>query len=482
MSSTEQEGGGGMASDSDRSGDREENDAGAEPHRSASGDGAAAVPMAEADEATSGGAAPELELVEEEGRPLRGIDYVFRILKHESFAGLLLILAATGALVMANTPGFAPLYEHFLHMKGLVQIGEVKIEKHLLHWINDGLMAIFFLQVGLELKREFRVGELKRPERIVMPALAAFGGMLVPAIIYTLVNLAHPENLRGWAIPTATDIAFALGVLSLLGRRVPLALKTFLLALAMFDDLGAIVVIALFYTESLNATALVSAGVFLAVLAVFNLLRIRAIGPYLIVGVFMWASVLESGVHATLAGFLLALTIPYVTPKERGKVEVHHMHENPALALEHMLVPYVTLFIMPLFAFANAGVAISGDIRQLLAAPVTLGIVLGLFLGKQMGVFGTIWLGLKLGWMRLPHGVELRHVWGVSLLAGIGFTMSLFIGSLSFQGVAQEGAVRLGVLSGTLVSAICGFLVLLFTLRRKTAISAPGDMATENGH
>ncbi len=437
-------------------------------------DAAAADPPA----ASSPVDAPDLELEENEGRPLRGIDYVFLVIKHESFAGLLLILAAAAALVMANDPVLSHLYEHFLHMKGVVQVGEVRIEKHLLHWINDGLMAIFFLQVGLELKREFYVGELKSRDQIILPALAAFGGMLVPAIIYALVNIAHPENLRGWAIPTATDIAFALGVLSLLGKRVPLALKTFLLALAMFDDLGAIIVIALFYTESLNATALWWASVFLGVLVFFNVvLRIRAIGPYLIIGLFMWASVLESGVHATLAGFLLALTIPYVTPKERGTVEVHHMHDNPALALEHMLVPYVTLFIMPLFAFANAGVALSGNVAELLTAPITLGIVLGLFIGKQVGVFGTIWLGTRMGLMRLPHGIHMWSIWGVSLLAGIGFTMSLFIGSLSFEGIAQQNAVRLGVLTGTMFSAIAGFVVLLFTLRHNAAKSAPETAA-----
>ncbi len=430
---------------------------------------------------TNGGdTAPELELTEEDSRPLRGIDYVFRVIRHESFAGLLLILAATAALLMANDPVLSHYYEGFLHLKAMVQIGDVRIEKHLLHWINDGLMAIFFLQVGLELKREFYVGELKSREQVILPALAALGGMAVPAVIYALVNIAHPENLRGWAIPTATDIAFALGILSLLGKRVPLALKTFLLALAMFDDLGAIIVIALFYTESLNATALTWAGALLAILVFFNVvLRIRAIGPYLIVGLFMWASVLESGVHATLAGFLLALTIPYVTPKQRGTLETHHMHDNPALALEHMLVPYVTLLIMPLFAFANAGVTLSGNIAELFTAPITLGIALGLFIGKQVGVFGTIWLGTRTGLMRLPHGIHLPSIWGVSLLAGIGFTMSLFIGSLSFDDLARQNAVRLGVLTGTLFSAVAGFVVLLFALRHNS-VKSPPETTTES--
>ncbi len=405
-----------------------------------------------------------------ENRAIRAVDYIHAFLRHESVSGILLVLAAALAMIMANHPALAPLYDTFLHTKASVKIGSIGLEKGLLHWINDGLMAIFFLLVGLELKREYHAGELKSRERIVMPALAALGGMLVPAVIYVAINAVSPENLRGWAIPTATDIAFALGILALLGKRVPLALKTFLLALAMFDDLGAIVIIALFYTDNLVPGELVAAGAAIAVLLLLNrVLRVRALAPYIIVGVFMWASVLKSGIHATLAGFVLALTIPYVTERERGHEEVHHVPDNPALALEHMLQPWVAWFIMPIFAFANAGVAISGDITGVLANPVTLGIAMGLFLGKQVGVVGGVMLGRALGWLSLPPGMSLAHLWGIGLLAGIGFTMSLFIGTLSFAAPEQQAAVRIGVLGGTLLSAVAGYVLLLLTLPRKSS-------------
>ena len=405
-----------------------------------------------------------------ENRAIRAVDYIHAFLRHESVSGILLVLAAILAMIMANHPALAPLYDSFLHTKASVKIGDIGLEKGLLHWINDGLMAIFFLLVGLELKREYYAGELKSRERVVMPALAALGGMAVPALVYVVINAGNPENLRGWAIPAATDIAFALGILALLGKRVPLALKTFLLALAMFDDLGAIVIIALFYTESLDVSQLAAAGSAIVVLLFFNrVLRIRALAPYIIVGVFMWASVLKSGIHATLAGFVLALTIPYVTARERGHEEVHHVPDNPALSLEHMLQPWVAWFIMPIFAFANAGVNVSGDIMAVLANPVTLGIALGLFLGKQAGVVGGVLLGRALGWLTLPPGTRLAHLWGIGMLAGIGFTMSLFIGALSFTAPEQQAAVRIGVLGGTLLSAVTGYLLLLLTLPRKSS-------------
>ncbi len=405
-----------------------------------------------------------------ENRAIRAVDYIHAFLRHESVSGILLVLAAILAMIMANHPALAPLYDSFLHTKASVKIGDIGLEKGLLHWINDGLMAIFFLLVGLELKREYYAGELRSRERVVMPALAALGGMAVPALVYVVINVGNPENLRGWAIPAATDIAFALGILALLGKRVPLALKTFLLALAMFDDLGAIVIIALFYTESLDVSQLAAAGSAIVVLLFFNrVLRIRALAPYIIVGVFMWASVLKSGIHATLAGFVLALTIPYVTARERGHEEVHHVPDNPALSLEHMLQPWVAWFIMPIFAFANAGVNVSGDIMAVLANPVTLGIALGLFLGKQAGVVGGVLLGRALGWLTLPPGTRLAHLWGIGMLAGIGFTMSLFIGALSFTAPEQQAAVRIGVLGGTLLSAVTGYLLLLLTLPRKSS-------------
>ena len=413
------------------------------------------------------------------GVSLRAVDFIQSFLRHESISGLLLVFAAAAAMVMANYPMLAPLYDSFLHVKASVKIGSIGLEKSLLHWINDGLMAIFFLLVGLELKREFYAGELSSRERVVMPALAAIGGMALPAVIFVAINGANPENLRGWAIPTATDIAFALGILALLGKRVPLALKTFLLALAMFDDLGAIIIIAVFYTDTLNLYELGAAAAAIAVLMFFNRgLRIRSLAPYIIVGLFMWASVLKSGVHATLAGFVLALTIPYVTARERGTEDVHHVADNPALVLEHMLHPWVIWFIMPVFAFANAGVSLDGDIGALLLDPLTLGVALGLFFGKQAGVVGAVMVGRALGWLTLPPGVRLTHLWGVGLLAGIGFTMSLFIGTLSFVTEAQQTAMRLGVLTGTMLSAVTGWLVLVLSLPRMpggAGVAASGD-------
>ncbi len=407
------------------------------------------------------------------GPPLRAVTYIHSFLKHDSTSGILLIIAALAAMVAANHPALSAWYDHFLHTKGVVKLGEFDIEKGLLHWINDGLMAIFFLLVGLELKREFLGGELSSRDRIIMPALAALGGMVLPAVVYIAINYNDPLNLKGWAIPAATDIAFALGILALLGKRVPLALKTFLLALAMFDDLGAIVIIALFYTQNLDLHELAIAGVALLVLIFMNrVLYIRAIGPYLIVGAFMWSAVLESGVHATLAGFVLALCIPYVTAKERGYDDVHYVKENPALVLEHMLHPYVALLIMPLFAFANAGVKLEGPILELLTHPVTLGIALGLFIGKQLGVLGAVLLGQKLGLLRIPSEMRIAHLYGVALLAGIGFTMSLFIGTLSFADPEHASAVRVGVLLGSLMSAVAGYLVLTLTLPRNSATPA----------
>ncbi len=428
-------------------------------------------------EQTGNDAAPTTRPVAgaQKGRPrsIRAIDYIHAFLKHDSTSGVLLVLAAIAAMFMANHPSLSTWYDHFLHTRAVLQVGEFDIDKGLLHWINDGLMAIFFLLVGLELKREFFAGELSSRDRIIMPALAAFGGMAIPAAVYVAINWGDATNLRGWAIPAATDIAFALGILSLLGKRVPLALKTFLLALAMFDDLGAIVIIALFYTENLDLHELALAGSALLVLLFMNfVLRIRAIGPYLIVGAFMWTAVLESGVHATLAGFVLALTIPYITAQERGTHDVYSSHDNPALILEHNLAPYVSLLIMPLFAFANAGVRIEGPILDVITHPVTLGIALGLFVGKQLGVFGAVWLGKKMGLLQIPSSLRLSHLYGVALLAGIGFTMSLFIGTLSFADPAHATAVRVGVLSGSFLSAVAGYVLLHLTLPHKSATSA----------
>ncbi len=402
----------------------------------------------------------------DDSRILRAAGYIQTFLKGGAASGLLLMLAAAAAMLAANHAALSPLYEAFLDTVAAVRLGAFAIEKPILLWINDGLMAIFFLLVGLELKREFLAGELSSRDRVIMPAIAALGGMAAPALVYVVIVLVsgQPELLRGWAIPTATDIAFALGILSLLGKRVPLALKTFLLALAMFDDLGAIVVIAVFYSDKLDFAPMMMAAAAIAALFLLNRAGVRKLGPYLIIGLLMWASVLKSGIHATLAGFVLALLIPYVTARQRGREEVEHIGDNPALVLEHALVPYVSYFVMPLFAFANAGVALPGSLAQTLVQPLTLGILLGLFAGKQLGVFGGVWLATRAGLIKPMEGVRPVHLYGVAMLTGVGFTMSLFIGTLSFDTLEHAAAVRIGVLGGSLLAAVGGLTLLALTL------------------
>lgn len=383
-------------------------------------------------------------------------------LKTEAAGGVVLMAAALAALIWANSGG-AGWYHALLEAPVGVRFGPVGLEKHLIHWINDGLMAIFFLLVGLEIKRESLVGELSSRERAALPAIAALGGMAAPALVYVLFNLATPDTLRGWAIPAATDIAFAVGVLALLGSRVPASLRIFLLALAIIDDLGAIVIIAIFYTADLNLTALGLAGVGLAALAGLNRAGVRRLAPYLLVGAFLWVCVLKSGVHATLAGVAVAFAIPL-----RGDDRVHHGH-SPLETLEHALHPWVAFAIMPVFAFANAGVSLAGLTLDKLLAPVPLGIALGLFIGKQLGVFGAAWLAVKAGWCARPHGASWGQVYGVAIITGIGFTMSLFIGNLAFPGDGQAAAVRLGVLGGSLLSALVGYVVLAAHAQRAVA-------------
>jgi NhaA family Na+:H+ antiporter len=341
-----------------------------------------------------------------------------------------------------------------------VRFGAFEIAKPLLLWINDGLMAVFFFLVGLELKREVLEGELSTPAQAVLPALGALGGMAVPALIYAALNWHDAVALNGWAIPAATDIAFALGVLLLLGKQVPVALKVFLMTLAVLDDLGAIVIIAIFYTADLSLTSLSVAGTALAVLVAMNRRGVTNIAAYILVGLVMWASVLKSGVHATLAGVVLALVIPMRDP--------HDPERSPLRGLEHDLHPPVAYGILPLFAFANAGVSFAGVSLASLLAPVPLGIAAGLFVGKQLGVFGAAWLAIKLGVARLPVGVTWAQLYGTAMLCGIGFTMSLFIGSLAFEHAGQEhaAAVRLGIMVGSLLSALCGYALLRAALRR----------------
>lgn len=373
----------------------------------------------------------------------------------ESASGILLILAALVALASANSP-LAGYYHEFLALDVQVKIGALDLHKPLFLWINDGLMALFFLLIGMEVKREMIDGALSTREQALFPAIAALGGMLAPALIYLLVNQGHPETLNGWAIPAATDIAFALGVMALLGKRVPTSLKVFLLALAIIDDLGVILIIALFYTAELNMMALAVAGGATVLLFWMNRRGVDRLSLYLLIGTVLWVAVLKSGVHATLAGVILGFMIP-----NQGKRYV-----SPLKHLEHKLHPWSSYVILPLFAFANAGVSLSGVSLASLASPVPLGIMLGLFIGKPLGISLISYLAIKLGIARLPQGCNLRHILAVSVLCGIGFTMSIFISSLAFGVEGSEWATlsRLGILCGSTLAATLGYAVLRLSL------------------
>jgi Na+:H+ antiporter, NhaA family len=379
--------------------------------------------------------------------------------RREYAGGVVLFVAALLALAMANSP-FAAGYAALLDLPVAIRFGSFEIFKPLLLWINDGLMAVFFFQVGMELKREVIEGQLSSLRLAVLPAFAALGGMLVPALIYAAFNWGDRGAMSGWAIPTATDIAFALGVLSLLGSRVPAALKIFLLSIAIFDDLGAIVVIALFFTAELSTLSLVSGGIITFVLALLNRFGANKPFAYLLLGVLLWVAVLKSGVHATLAGVVLALFIPLREPA--------YGDGSLLKKLEHELHPWVTFGVLPLFAFANAGVPLGDLSLREIVHPVPLGIVSGLFFGKQIGIMACCWLATRLRIAALPTGVGWWPLYGTALLCGIGFTMSLFIASLAFeQGeTAYLGLERLGILLGTLISGVCGFLVLKASLEK----------------
>lgn len=373
-------------------------------------------------------------------------------LRLEAAGGIILVISAVLALVMANT-GLAPIYRVFLDVPVVVQIGALKLAKPLLLWINDGLMAIFFFLVGLEIKREVMQGELSSWSHAALPGIAALGGMAIPALIYVLINLGDPVTLRGWAIPAATDIAFALGVLALLGNRVPPTLKIFLLALAIMDDLGAIVIIAVFYTADLSVTSLGLAAIGIVILALLNLFGVVRQAAYVVVGLAVWICVLKSGVHATLAGVAVAFFIPLKPATEGAEPLLKH--------LEHTLHPWVAFSILPFFAFANAGVSLEGLTISSLIAPVPLGIAAGLFVGKQIGVFGFTYGAVRLGLAEKPEGASWLQIYGLSFLTGIGFTMSLFIGTLAFDEELEHAAgVRVGVLLGSLLSAVAGYLLL----------------------
>lgn len=375
---------------------------------------------------------------------------------HEAAGGLVLVVAALIALLASNSP-LAWLYDGFLHTPVGVRVGPLALDKSLLHWINDGLMAIFFFLVGLEIKRELLRGELSTFGQAVLPVVAAVGGMVVPAVIYVGINTGDPAALRGWAIPTATDIAFAVGVLALLGPRIPASLKIFLLALAIIDDLGAIIIIALFYTEHLSWTSLALAFAGLAVLWALNARGITRLAPYLLTGIFIWVCVLKSGVHATLAGVAVALAIP-LTNKPEGEPSLLEQ-------LEESLHPWVAFAVLPLFAFANAGVSLQGLALDNLLEPIPLGIAAGLFAGKAIGIFGATWIAVMAGLAGKPEGATWLQILGVAWLGGIGFTMSLFIGMLAFPDPSEAAALRLGVLTGSLLSAVAGYLILAASVR-----------------
>ena len=374
--------------------------------------------------------------------------------KLESASGLVLLAAAILALIASNSPA-APLYDLFLRTPVAVRVGALHLDKPLLLWINDGLMALFFLVVGAEIKRELIEGELSSLRRAALPALAALGGMVVPAVLYNLLSEGDPDMLAGWAIPTATDIAFALAALSVIGKAAPPSLKVFLLALAIIDDLGAIVIIAIFYTYELSPLALGLAAGVLAFMFLLNRLGVKSVAPYAVLGIILWVLVLKSGVHATLAGVATALAIPL-----KGKDGA-----SPLKHVEHSVAPWSSFLVMPLFGFANAGLNLAGIGLKDLLHGVASGIAVGLFLGKLIGVFGATWLAVRLGLGERPPGVSWGGISGVAFLAGIGFTMSLFIGTLAWDDGSHAAEIRLGVLEGSLLSAVAGIAILLATQR-----------------
>jgi Na+:H+ antiporter, NhaA family len=413
----------------------------------------------------------------EPGKGRRKLDLAIGMrIDKDAMPGLVLLMFGLLAIGLANS-GLAGLYRSLLSTPVVFSIGAFAIDKPLLLWVNDGLMAVFFFLVGLEIKRELLQGELSSWRKASLPVIAALGGMIVPSLIYIGINIDNGDTLRGWAIPAATDIAFALGVLALLGSRVPIALKVFLLALAILDDLGAIVIIAVFYTADLSLASLAIGVVGATVLIGMNLAGVTRPSFYILIGIVIWAAVLKSGVHATLAGVLVAFTVPLRT-RDRAP--------SPLLDLEHGLKPWVAYCIMPAFAFANAGVALRGMSLADLFAPVPLGIALGLFIGKQVGVMAFSWLGVRFGICGLPQGTTWTQLYGVGLLAGIGFTMSLFIGTLAFTDAEIANAVRLGVLSGSCLSGIVGFIVLRRVLpagrpahREEPAVERPSEQRKE---
>ncbi|MDH5395173.1 MAG: Na+/H+ antiporter NhaA [Gammaproteobacteria bacterium] len=383
--------------------------------------------------------------------------FITKFFKLETASGIILILAAVLALIFANSP-LHPYYTLLLDTPVEIRIGTFEIAKPLLLWINDGLMAVFFFLVGLELKRELIQGELSDKKNIILPGVGAIGGMAIPALIYLYFNYDNPSASQGWAIPAATDIAFALGILSLLGSRVPVSIKIFLTSLAIFDDIGAIIIIAIFYTAKISFISLIVTAVCIALLALLNKRNPESTSIFIIVGLVMWVALLKSGVHATLAGVVLAMFIPM-----KSKTNPHY---SPLKSMEHDLHSVVAFLVLPVFAFANAGISFNGIGYQQIMHPVPLGIALGLFLGKQVGVFGFCWLAIKLKLTQLPKGISWLSLYGAAILCGVGFTMSLFIGSLAFEETEINNVFddRLGIILGSLISGLVGYFVLRMSL------------------
>jgi len=385
------------------------------------------------------------------------VQLIQRFLKLESAGGILLLFSAAVAMLLANSP-LSSQYNDFLNLPVSLQIGSFSINKTLIHWINDGFMAVFFVLVGMEVKKELFEGTLSSYRQAIFPAIAAVGGMIVPALVYWFIAKQDPSLANGWAIPMATDIAFALGIMALLSKQVPLPLKIFLLALAIIDDLGAIVVIALFFSHELSVQALIFSGISILTLVLLNRFRVSALCAYMVVGAILWASVLKSGVHATLAGVIIGFCIPL-----KGKKGEQPLHD-----FEHILAPWSSFVILPLFAFANAGVSFDGIDVSMISSPLLLAIACGLIIGKPVGVFGFSYIFVKLGLAKLPDGINFKQIFAVAVLCGIGFTMSMFLASLAFDADAGESVntlSRLGILLGSTVSATLGYLFLKQTTK-----------------
>ncbi|WP_162790806.1 Na+/H+ antiporter NhaA [Haemophilus haemolyticus] len=386
------------------------------------------------------------------------VQLIQRFLKLESAGGILLLFSAAVAMLLANSP-LSSQYNDFLNLPVSLQIGSFSINKTLIHWINDGFMAVFFVLVGMEVKKELFEGALSSYQQAIFPAIAAVGGMIVPALVYWFIAKQDPSLANGWAIPMATDIAFALGIMALLSKQVPLPLKIFLLALAIIDDLGAIVVIALFFSHELSVQALIFSGISILTLVLLNRFRVSALCAYMVIGAILWASVLKSGVHATLAGVIIGFCIPL-----KGKKGERPLHD-----FEHILAPWSSFVILPLFAFANAGVSFDGIDVSMISSPLLLAIACGLIIGKPVGVFGFSYISVKLGLAKLPDGINFKQIFAVAVLCGIGFTMSMFLASLAFDADAGESVntlSRLGILLGSTVSATLGYLFLKQTAKR----------------